>query len=100
MSQQPQQRNLLLFFLLVSLLLFLYIPLRQHSCPQADPKNPDEPAAGKKDDPKKDEGPVVLPTPPPATPEAELARLELGSAEPDSKFHLRVVLDPLGGGVH
>ena len=33
MSQQQPQRNLLLFFLLVSLLFFLYIPLRQRFFP-------------------------------------------------------------------
>ncbi|MFO0877937.1 MAG: YidC/Oxa1 family insertase periplasmic-domain containing protein [Gemmataceae bacterium] len=96
-----QQRNLLLFFVIVSLMLLVYVPLRQRLIPTPEPVEAPPPAA--KADERKKPLPaaplpgVDLPRPPAATPDNKL--LSLGENDPDSKFNLRVVLDPLGGGV-
>src|SRR3954453_515411 len=92
-----QQRNLLFFFVLVSLLLFVYLPLRSRLVPDAPP--PEADPEGKATEAKKKEvaKAVVLPTPPPVTPENKL--LTLGDESPGSTFNLQVILDPRGGGV-
>jgi YidC/Oxa1 family membrane protein insertase len=97
-----QQRNLLIFFLVAALLLLGTHHLRQWLWPpppkpEADKvakKAPDD----KKDDKKKEE-PKPLKPPPPPDVTAPDKLLTLGNRSSDSKFHLYVLLDPLGGGV-
>lgn len=93
MSQQPpQNNNFLLFLVMICLFMMIWIPLRQRIWP--DP--PAAPTVTGKEDGKKDPAVVKLPVPT-ETPEAKL--LTLGDAGKASKYNLRVVLDPLGGGV-
>lgn len=97
-----QQRNLLLFFVVVSALMFGYVsvlrPRLFPPAPPAEPKAADQ-AARPATEPRKEREPtpVTLPAPPPVTPASKL--LTLGADDPDSPFEMQVVLDPLGGGV-
>ncbi len=94
MTQQPApppQRNLLVFFLLVTALLFGYMQFRGVLFPAAKP-DPDAPDK----DPvaiKPGTGSPRVPTPLPVTPDGQLLRLG------GEGFDLQVSLDPLGAGV-
>ena len=94
MTQQPApppQRNLLVFFLLVTALLFGYMQFRGVLFPAAkpDPEAPDkDPVAI-----KPGTGSPRVPAPLPVTPDDKLLRLG------GKGFDLQVSLDPLGAGV-
>jgi YidC/Oxa1 family membrane protein insertase len=114
-----QTRNLLLFFAVTLLLFVGYFQLKQRLFPPPaeQPAAKDEEArkkerAKKEERAKKDkgkeeargkegrkppEGEFRLPPEPEVTPAGEL--LHLGERDRNSKFHLGVALDPLGGGV-
>src|SRR5262245_31876916 len=94
-----QQRNLLIFFILAFALMVGTMQLRQHLWPAPQPQKKDvivkkTPAESKKPDA---EQPANLPPQPAITPDDKL--IPLGDRSPDSRFHLFVLLDPLGGGV-
>ncbi len=89
-----QQRNLLLFFVLSALILITWVQFRARPVPQQPG------AAVKPEDEKKKQDAFAaakLPARPAETAEAKL--LALGESDRDSKYNLKVVLDPLGGGV-
>jgi YidC/Oxa1 family membrane protein insertase len=112
-----QQKNQLLFFVLAFLFLIGYFSLRNKLFPP--PPRPDVVAEdnAKDEGAKKDEGPKKdeaakkeevakkpaapaagkTPEPRPVTPDGQL--ITLGSADPESPFHMKFVLDPLGAAV-
>jgi YidC/Oxa1 family membrane protein insertase len=105
-----QQRNVITFIVLASLLLFGWLELSKYIWPppakptakstEAASKDADKKDQGKKDnkDGKGDNKPVVrVPKPLPVTRQKDL--LTLGDDSEDSYFHLRVLLDPRGAGV-
>lgn len=102
-----QQRNLLVFFLIITSLMFVYITVRPRLFPPApvardkdkekDKDKAKEKSAARPGATPPADAPVFLPLPPAATPTARLHTL--GSDDPESPFDLQVVLDPLGGGV-
>jgi YidC/Oxa1 family membrane protein insertase len=98
-----QQRNLLIFFILAFALMVGAMQLRQRfwpaQQPAPQPEKKDEVVKKTPAEPKKPdaEQPANLPPQPNVTPDDKL--IPLGDRSGDSKFHLFVLLDPLGGGV-
>src|SRR5689334_20161334 len=99
-----QQKNQLLFFVLVFLLFISYFTLKSKL--SAPPPKPPEPETAQVEHAKPEEPKKVAPAPPaggkvpearPVTPNEQL--ITLGEDAKDSPFHLQVVLDPRGAGV-
>src|SRR5262245_28821656 len=102
-----QNRNLLVFLVVTLVLLIGWMQVRQRFSPPPAPPDPAEAAkddAAKKKDKEKPKdkpaeapGDFRLPKGAPVTPDDQL--LTMGEADRQSRFHLRVLLDPRGAGV-
>jgi YidC/Oxa1 family membrane protein insertase len=97
-----QQKNQLVFFVLVFLLFIGYYGLKSRLSPP--PPKPPAPDAAEVEQQAKEEAPKKpapapvaggkVPEPRPVTPDEQL--IVMGSNAPDARFHIRFVIDPLG----
>lgn len=92
-----QQRNFLLFLILVGLVFTVYLPFRQRMMQNGNEQE-GETAVRKPEDKKR---PEIVSSQLPALPSPTNSEnlIALGEDNPESPFNLMVLFDPLGGGV-